>query len=128
MFLSLNARSDAATLILVAVLMLCIWLTPSALMAGAPNDSGKRWVFVCGSLQSKWVALDAEQTPEGDAQTHEECPLCGLFKLYDATPKSDVAFDSVTLRDMGRTSYAPEIAHVKRLAHDASPRAPPFCA
>ncbi len=128
MFLSFNTRKDASTLKYVAALMLSIWLAPSVFMAMSPDDAGKRWVFVCGSLQSKWLALDAEQTPDGEAVNQNECPLCGLFKLYSATPNSDVLLEIVELLHLGQAADDPQIPHIVTAAEFITPRGPPFFA
>ena len=105
--------------------MLCIWLAPSALMAVAPDDAGKRWVFVCGSLQSKWLALDAEQTPDGEAVALKDCPLCSLFKLYDAAPNADLFAAPEGHHSRAQLSEPPQHVAVARLLRPQSPRAPP---
>ena len=128
MLFKLTPARDGAYILAIALLFTAKLLWPSVLMASATQETGKQWVFLCGSLQNQWIQLDAEQTPDGEEQAiAQDCPLCGLFKLQlSGFLPEETAIKSPITADISLSETAPlQLNYTPRYPSDLSLRAPP---
>jgi hypothetical protein len=128
MFLRFDTRRDAPMLFLSAAIWLLSVFVPYYAAMQAPSDSSVRYMFICGSMQNKWLAIEAPTnalSPDNQVMA-TDCPLCALLHLNASLDHGAVSVPTPSLLLIASSQDEQVSPPFKAVyLHDAPSRAPP---